>query len=153
MAASDSSVPKINQHTVTYPPEWSDRDRMSYLLAPFPPSDKPLRLDDPKLSFWSSFILSSSRDLHKAVVSERDLKERFIWNGKTNPGCLAVVLEAMEKTGRVMKFSDFFSKEQGWLLWGLNVMKKPVSWALNPYLPASKYEGEYVISDMANVSF
>lgn len=137
---------------VTYPSEWSDKDRMNYLLAPFPPSDKPLLLDDPKLSFWSSFILSSSRKLRKFVVSARDLQERFRWNGQTSPGCLSVVLESMEKTGEITKLAEFYSVQQrSWLSWGANMVKKPVTWVLGSYLPAYAYEGEYVLNTIAKV--
>ena len=125
---------------------------MSYLLAPFPPTDKPLSLDDHKFSFWSSLILSSSKELRRVSVSLRDLQERFRWNGQTSPGCLAVVLENMERTGEVMKVADFYSVEQSWLSWGVNVVKKPVAWALKSYLPAAKYEGEYVVNGVIKVS-
>lgn len=140
-----------NSKSITYPPEWEDKDRMSYLLAPFPPSDKPLGLDDPKLAFWSTFILSSSKELRKFVVSERGLQERFRWRGQTNAGCLSVVLESMEKTGQVTKLADFYTVEQSWLSWGASMVKKPVTWALKSYLQASKYEGEYVINCVAKV--
>lgn len=124
---------------------------MSYLLAPFPPSDKPLDLNDPKSSFWSSLILSSSKELHKPIASVRDLQERFRWNGHTSPGCLNQILEGMERVGEVVKMSDFYSVEQSWLSWGANVVKKPVVWALKPYLPAYMYDGDYVINSVATV--
>ena len=136
---------------VTYPSEWCDSDRMSFLLAPFPPSDKPLSLDDSKLSFWSSFILSSSKELRKAVFCVGDLRERFQWKGQTSPSCLPVVLESMEKTGHITKLSDFYNAQQDWLTWGANIVKKPISWALSTYLPAPKYEGEYIIGNMVKV--
>lgn len=125
---------------------------MSYLLSPFPPSDKPLDLNDPKFTFWSAFILSSSKELRKPTASVRDLQERFRWNGQSSPGCLNPVLEGMERVGAVMKMSDFYSVEQSWLSWGANVVKKPLVWALKSYLPASKYEGDYVVNSVAMVS-
>lgn len=149
MAGCSPAFPRSDK--VTHPSEWSDEDRMSYLLAPFPPSAKPLPLDDPKFSFWSSFILSSSRELRRFVVSARDLQERFRWNGQTRPGCLSVVLESMEKTGAITKLADFYSVQQSWMLWGANLVKKPVSWALKSYLPVYVYEGEYVINCVAKV--
>lgn len=132
---------------IIYPPEWSDKDRMSYLLAPFPPKDGPLCLDDPKLSFWSSFVLSSSKELRKIVVSVRDLQERFRWNGQTSPGCISEVLGSMEKTGQITKLADFYTAEQSWLSWGANMVK---TWAL-PYFQ-DKYEGQYVINCVAKVN-
>ncbi len=137
---------------ISYPPEWSDKERMSYLLAPFPPSDKPLSLDDPKFSFWSSLILSSSRELRTAIVTNNTLQRRFKWNGTISPGCLDVVLEGMERIGDVKKLSDFYSSNQSWLSWGVGVVKRPVSWALSAYITDSKYDGEYVISTIASVS-
>ena len=118
---------------------------MSYLLAPFPPSDELPSLDDPKFSFWSSLILSSSRELRSALVTEKELHKRFMWNGQICPGCLSMVLECMERKGDIMKLSDFQSMKQSWLSWGVGIVKKPISWALKSYLPASNYEGEYVI--------
>jgi hypothetical protein len=133
---------------ITYPPEWSDKDRMSYLLAPFPPADNLPSLDNPKLSFWSSFVLSSSKELCKFVVSIRDLQERFRWNGKTSPGCLSVVLESMERTGQVTKLTDFYAVEQSWYSWGVGVVKK----GLKSYFQDPKYEGEYVVNCVAKVN-
>lgn len=126
---------------------------MGYLLAPFPPSDKPLDLNDSKFRFWSSLILSSSKELLKPFASVRDLQERFRWNGQSTPGCLNTVLEGMERTGEATKMPDFYQAEQSWLSWGANVVKKPVAWALKSYLPTSKYEGDYVINNVARVSF
>ena len=137
---------------ITFPPEWEDGERMSYLLSPFPPSAKPLKLNDPKFSFWSSLILSSSKELHEAITSVRVLKERFCWKGRTIPGCLPEVLEGMERSGDAMKVTDFYRVNQSWLSWGADVfVKRPVSWALKSYLPASTYEGEYVINCVAKV--
>lgn len=139
---------------ITYPPEWSDRDRMNYLLAPFPPSTKTLSQDNPKFYFWSSLVLSSSREMHSLVISEKDLQERFQWNGKTCPKCLGMVLEEMERTGHLMKLSDFYNLDQSsWVWWGVGMLKKPVSWVVKSYLPAVKYEGEYVIKSLAEVKF
>lgn len=152
MAAGSPKTHFCNSNKITYPSEWSNKERMSYLLAPFPPSDKPLPLDDPKLAFWSSLILSSSKELCKVIVSVRDLQERFRWNGETSPGCLSLVLQSMEKTGEVTKLVDFYSVEQSWLSWGVDIVKKPVTWALKPYLPAYKYEGEYVVNSVAKVT-
>ena len=137
---------------ITYPAEWVDGERMSYLLAPFPPSAKPVQLDDPKFTFWSSLILSSSRELCEAITSVRNLKERFTWNGRIVPGCLTEVLEGMERSGDAMKVSEFYNVDKSWLSWGADVLvKRPVSWALKSYLPASTYEGEYVINCVAKV--
>lgn len=147
-----SSKAERSPYKITYPPEWEDSDRMSYLLAPFPPSDRPLNLDDPKLAFWSSLILSSSRELCKPVASARDLQERFRWNGQTGPGCLAVVLECMERRGDVTKMQDLYSVKQSWLSWGVDAVKKPMVWALKSYLPASKYEGDYIVNCVVKVT-
>lgn len=152
MARTEQQSPIRPAKKITYPPEWADRERMSYLLAPFPPSAKPLKLDDPKFSFWSSLIHSSSRELREPVTSVRVLKERFTWNGRTIPGCLVEVLEGMERNGDAMKVSDFYNADRGWLSWGADVLvKRPISWALKSYLPASTYEGEYVINSVAKV--
>lgn len=155
-----ASIPKAkisdcSPQKITYPQEWSDRDRMNYLLAPFPLSDQSLPLDDPKFSFWSSFILSSSRELHSAIVTAKDIEERLKWNEQIRPSCIDAVLEGMERRGDAVKLSDFYSQTtvtQGWLSWSASVVKRPLSWAMKTYLPASKYEGGYVLSSIARVS-
>ena len=148
-----SSASERNKPTnITYPSEWSDRERMSYLLAPFPPSSGTLNLKDPKFTFWSSLILSSSRELHCGVATESDLMERFRWEGTTCPACLSLVLEGMERKGDVTKLEEFFGSGQGsWLSWGASMMKKSISWALRSYLPGSKYEGAYVVGCVVKV--
>ena len=154
MAAEEGHCNPISpSKKITYPPEWEDGERMSYLLSPFPPSSRPLKLDDPKFCFWSSFIISSSKELRETITSVRVLKERFSWHGRTIPGCLTEVLEGMERNGDAMKLFDFYNVDQSWLSWGADVfVKRPISWALKSYRTATMYEGEYVINCVAKVS-
>ena len=152
MANSSFSKSEGAPFNFSYPEEWSDRDRMGYLLAPFPPATKPLPANNPKISFWSSLIMSSSRELQSLVVSEKDLLERFKWNGHTSPKCLDLVLEEMERLGHLMKVSDFSKGAEGWMWWSVGMLHRPVSWAVKSYLlPVAKYKGDYVIKSLVEV--
>ena len=137
-----------------YPPEWSDRERMHYLLAPFPPN-KTLAVNDTKITFWSTLINSSSQELQRPFFTERELQARFKWNQVTSPSCLPSVISAMERAGEVTKMSDIRHSVQrestGWVLWGMGMIGKPVSWALKNYLSPSTDE-EYIVIATVRVS-
>ena len=137
---------------ISYPQEWSDRDRMNFLLSPFPPSTQNISQDNSKFCFWSSLVLSSSRELCSLVVSEKVLQERFKWNDQHYPMCLGLVLEEMEGIGHLVKLTDFYNTDQSsWMWWSVGMLKKPVSWAVKSYLPVTKYKGEYIIKPLAEV--
>ncbi len=152
MMAYNNSIPKLESVSFTRPPEWTDEDRMHFLLAPFPLSTSPSP-QDPKLSFWYSLILSSSKELKKPSFTEEELKTRFKWNGSLSPSCLGPVIESMERSGVITKQRDFTkSSDAGWLLWGLKmVVAKPVGWALSSYLPGDRYTGSYIITSLVKV--
>ena len=150
---SENSIPKLELVSFTRPPEWTDEDRMHYLLAPFSLSTSPSP-QDPKLSFWYSLIISSSKELKKPYFTEEELKTRFKWNGSLSPSCLGPVIESMEMSGVVTKQGDFTksSGDASWLLWGLKmVIAKPVSWALSSYLPGGRYTGSYILTSQVKV--
>lgn len=148
--ASENNVSVLPKVSFTRPPEWEDEDRMHYLLAPFPLSAFPSP-QDPKLSFWSSLILSSCKELKKPYFTEEELVARFKWNQNVSPSCLGSVVEIMEKSGVTMKEADFSQSSGGWFLWGLKMAAKPVGWALKSYLPSGKYTGSYVITSLVKV--
>ena len=147
MATENSGAPNIS---FTRPSEWIDNDRMHYLLAPFPISTSP-SLQDPKISFWSSLILSSCKELKKPYFTEEELMARFKWNQSISPSCLGTVIEVMEKSGLTMKKEDFSHNSSGWLFWGVKMAVKPVGWVLKNYLPSGKYTGPYVITSHVKV--
>ena len=66
-----------------YPSEWSDEDRMHFLLSPFPIGSNLPPSNDQKVKFWSSLILESGRDMKKPCFTEKELAERFKWKGIT----------------------------------------------------------------------
>ena len=135
---------------LNYPAEWSDAERMHFLMAPFPPSSD-LTFNNSKVKFWRSLILSSSRELKRPVFTEDELVERLKWRGMT-ASCLPDVIEMMEKGGDVTKLTEFAgSSDVGWLSWGVGVASKPVQWALRRYLPAKKYTREYVVTSVLKV--
>lgn len=142
---SDFEPPKFR-----YPPEWEDRERMHYLLAPIPPN-KSLSSHDPKITFWASLIKSSSQELQRPIFTEKELQARFKWNQFTSPSCLSSVISSMESAGEVIKMAEIRQSMQqnvGWVSWGVGIIKKPVSWALRNYLssPASaNVDEEYVV--------
>jgi hypothetical protein len=133
-----------------YPPEWEDRERMHYLLAPIPPN-KSLSSHDPKITFWTSLIKSSSQELQRPIFTEKELQARFKWNQFTTPSCLSSVIISMESAGEIMKMAEIHQsirQDVGWVSWGVGMIKKPVGWALRNYLssPASAdADEEYVV--------
>ena len=155
--AANNSFSKLDgaPFAVKYPQEWANRDRMNYLLAPFPSSVETLAQNNSKFLFWSSFILSSSGELHTPIISEADLQERFKWNGHTTPRCLDKVLVEMERVGQVVKVDEYCSeycRQDSWISWGVGMLKKPLSWAVGSYISGSnKYTGGYVVKKMAEV--
>lgn len=126
---------------------------MHFLLSPFPLNSTPSP-QDPKQTFWSSLILSSSKELNKPSFTEKDLQARFKWNQTLVPSCLGSVIQSMEKCGTVVKMSDFVqaTEKVGWLTWGVNMVSKPVGWALSGYVSSGKYNGEYVLTTLLKVS-
>ena len=52
---------------LNYPAEWSDAERMHFLMAPFPPGSD-LTPNNSKVKFWRSLILSSSKELLIAMA-------------------------------------------------------------------------------------
>ena len=118
----------------TRPPEWSDEERMYYLLAPCPPSATP-SLSDGKIAFWRGMVITSSKEMKKLVFNEGELCERFRWRG-TAPKCLRLVIECMERNGDARKLSSYEDIDGvggGWLRWGVTVMTRPISWAWRWY--------------------
>ena len=138
----------------TYPSEWSDEDRMYYLIAPFPPDTRPT-LSDSKVTFWRTLIFSSSRDLCKYVFTMRELLERLQWRGMQPKG-LDTVIELMERVGEVRKMSSYrLSEEGGWVEWGVAVVSSPLSWAWKRYMSnnsSAQENEEYVIVAFVKVT-
>ena len=155
MASTRSEAARSSQQaSFLRPPEWTDKDRMHFLLAPFSQGSSPSH-QDPKLTFWTSLILSSSEELNKPYFTEEELKTRFKWNQTLSPCCLETVIETMERCGVVTKEREFVggSGQVGWLLWGLKAVAKPVSWAFNSYFPSNnKYSGRYIIAAQVKVN-
>ena len=143
---------RVQPPLFTHPPEWRDEDRVYFLLAPFP-LNTTLSPQDPKITFWSSLILSSSKEINKPSFTEKELQARFKWNQTLVPNCLGAVIQSMERCGTVVKMAEFVqaSEKVGWLAWGVKVVSKPVGWALSGYLPSGKYNGEYVLSALIKV--
>ena len=135
------------------PPEWTEEERMYYLLAPFPPGSS-TSITNPKLAFWRSLILSSSRDLGKVTFTQKELEERFRWRG-SEPRCLSVTLECMERCREVRRLSIYSSGgSRGWMEWGAQALSAPVTWAWTRYV--SGHTGEqknerYIITELVKV--
>ena len=156
--ASDFDPP----YKFVYPPEWSDRERMHYLLAPVPPG-KALTVNDTKITFWSNLVKSSSRELKRPTFTERELRDRFKWNRSTSPSCLSSVIESMERAGEITRMSEIRQSVKqrqqgaggatGWVSWGVGMIARPVNWALKNYLSSGAgVDEEYVVLSTVKVS-
>lgn len=130
---------------------------MHYLLAPFPPN-KTLTAQEPKITFWSNLIKTSSQELRRPLFTERELQARFKWNEVTSPSCLSHVISSMERIREVTKMSEIRQAVQqervGWVSWGVGMIGKPVSWAVKNYLSsgAVNVDEEYVVVATVKVS-
>ena len=124
----------------THPPEWSDEERMYYLLAPFPPNVQS-PLSDPKMAFWRSLILSSSFDLQEWVFTERELSDRFRWHGIERKS-LFLVINALEKSREIQRLCDYQGEGIGWAEQGMKLLSRPVSWAWRRYVSGGQDHGE-----------
>lgn len=152
--ASPGDAPKF-----VYPPEWSDKQRMNYLLAPIT-SSKMISPSDPKITFWSTLIKTSSRELQRPMFTEIELQARFKWNKEnqiTSPSCLSAVICSMESAGEITRMSEIRQSVRreniGWVSWGVGMISKPVSWALKNYLSSqSNVDEEYVVLATVKVS-
>ena len=135
------------------PPDWTDEERMYYLLAPFPPGSS-TTTNHPKLAFWRSLILSSSKDLGKVTFTVRELEERFRWR-ESVPGCLSVILECMDRCGEVRRLSSYSAgRTKGWLEWGAAALSAPVAWAWTRYVSGQPDQGKnerFIITNMVKV--
>lgn len=112
--------------TFNRPPEWSDNERMRFLLSPFPPNIT-MKYDDRKVKFWRSLIISSCKQLKRLSFTEDQLVERFCWN-TFRPRCLGPILDAMERQGDIQKKTNAIGADEGWVRWGVNILSKPVTW-------------------------
>ena len=126
------------------PSEWSDEDRMYFLLAPFPEATDPL-LSDSKLMFWRSLIKTSSRELGECVFTKGQLCERFKWQ-EMQPKCLNNVIRAMERLDEVKKLSSYQKNYGGLIGWGVSVVSSPLMWAWSKYVSSQNDdEEEYIL--------
>ena len=127
---------------------------MYYLLAPFSPGSS-VATTDPKLAFWRSLILSSSKDLGKVTFTIKELEQRFRWRG-SEPRCLSAILEYMDRYREVRRLSSYsLGRTKGWLEWGAGALSAPIAWAWTRYVSGwTDEQGKnerFIIPDMVKV--
>ena len=115
----------------TRPEEWSNDDRMYFLMSPYPPGKVPSS-EDAKFKFWSRLIHSSSCELCKITFSLNDVYERFERNS-LRPKCLREVVQLMERQGSVVQLERYEQRvreqSDGLVSWSVGVLARPLSWA------------------------
>lgn len=102
------------------------------LFNPFRPRNvNPVNYDS-KLKFWKLLIVKYCNEKGSANVTESELKNMFIRNGR-KPLCLSHVLEDMLKNHEIEYLNKFMIPVQhSWKGWAIDVMvKKPASWGWN----------------------
>lgn len=138
----------------TLPDEWSDEERMHYLLSPFPPDWVPSG-SDPKCAFWSLLVMRSCRELGTPLFTEAEVTDRLRWRG-LRARCMPHVLQSMERSGQLQKRSELeaLGSKVGWLRWGADVAAKPLTWAWRSYFSGEEaaYKGHYVLVPMIKVN-
>ena len=161
MAATGASIASDSEHPLrgwTRPEEWSNDDRMHFLMSPYPPGKFP-SLEDPKFKFWSRLIHSSSCEMRKITFSLSDVNERFERNS-LRPKCLREVVQLMERQGLVVQLERYEQKlrEQtdGLVSWSAGLLARPLSWAWRYMTDASgsvpPIHGRFIIVDRLQVS-
>jgi charged multivesicular body protein 7 len=137
------------------PPEWSDTDRMHFLMAPFPPGKDCAPIEDAKFKFWSKLIARSTIELNRISFSLMEVEERFLWNS-LRPKCLFPVLSTMENNGQIVKLDSFLKQTErqqniavGLLSWGVSAISSSLSWTWRYMYGSSRsansYQGRYLL--------
>lgn len=85
-----------------------------------------------KLKFWKLLIVKYCNEKGSANVSEFELKNAFMRNGR-KPMCLSTVLQDMQNNREIECLQKYMTPIQhSWKGWAIDVMvKKPASWGWN----------------------
>lgn len=120
----------------SYPSDWDDDERMSFLFSAFKGTRDVDSADwDSKMTFWIPLILQQAKAQGPVSVTLRQLQSHFTRKGSTPLG-LAVVVQEMLRRGHLHQESDFVSGvSSGWISWGMKQMVvKPLQWTLGTIL-------------------
>lgn len=81
------------------------------------------------MKFWKLLIVKYCNEKGSASISEFELKNAFIRNGR-KPMCLSTVLQDMQNNHEIESLPKYMTPVQhSWKGWAIDVMvKKPVSW-------------------------
>lgn len=113
-----------------FPDCWAkDEERMDVLFNPFRPKNvNPVNYES-KMKFWKLLIVKYCNEKGSASISEFELKNAFMRNGR-KPMCLSTVLQDMQNNHEIETLPKFMTPVQhSWKGWAIDVMvKKPVSW-------------------------
>lgn len=102
------------------------------LFNPFRPKNiNPVNYES-KLKFWKSLILKYCDEKGSACVSQSELKNAFMRNGR-KPLCLQTIIDDMQNGNEIQRLDRFMVPVQhSWKGWAIDVMvKKPASWGWN----------------------
>ncbi|XP_018419192.1 PREDICTED: charged multivesicular body protein 7 [Nanorana parkeri] len=134
----------------SYPSDWDDDERMSFLFSAFRATRDVDSADwDSKMTFWIPLILQHAKSQGSVSVTLHQLQSHFIRKGSTPLG-LAVVIQEMLRRGCLHQESDFVSGvSSGWISWGMRqVVIKPLQWTLGTILGGKMNPDEpFVIPD------
>ena len=140
------------------PTEWSDTERMHYLMAPFPPDKTSVPEEDSKFVFWSNIIIKSTTQLNRISFSISELEDRFVWNS-LRPKSLHPVLSTMERKGSIVRVDSYIKQieqKNGLMSWSLSLVSQSLSWTwryvTGSHQSSKPYQGKYVMVDRLQVS-
>ncbi|XP_053573958.1 charged multivesicular body protein 7 [Bombina bombina] len=125
-----------SQHTVTWPSECDDDDRMSFLFSAFKENRDVNSSDwDSKMTFWIPLILKHAKTNGLISVTLRQLQADFTRKGRVPLG-LGTVIQEMIRQGALHKESDFVAGiTNGWLTWSMRqLVIKPLQWTVGAVL-------------------
>ncbi|KAM3926703.1 charged multivesicular body protein 7 isoform 2-T4 [Leptodactylus fuscus] len=128
----------------SFPPEWDDDERMSFLFSAFKQSRDVDSLNwDSKMAYWTSLIIKHAKAQGLLTVTLRQLQTDFTRKGSIPLG-LGTVVQEMLRRGSLQRESDFMAGiTSGWVSWGMRqLVVKPLRWTMNSFLGGQPNEDE-----------
>ncbi|KAM4039402.1 charged multivesicular body protein 7 isoform 2-T3 [Anomaloglossus baeobatrachus] len=138
----------------SFPPEWADDERMSFLFSTFKQSRDVDSADwDSKMAFWSSLIVKHAKARGLLTLTLRRLQTDFTRRGSIPLG-LGKVIQEMLRQGFLQRESDFVAAvTSGWVSWGMRqLVINPLRWTLGSVIGGQVNPDEtFVVPDVLKV--
>ncbi|KAG8574194.1 hypothetical protein GDO81_009088 [Engystomops pustulosus] len=120
----------------SFPSEWDDDERMSFLFSAFKQSRDVDSADwDSKMGFWIPLIVKHAKAQGLLSITLRQVQTDFTRKGSAPLG-LGIVVQEMLRQGSLQRESDYVAGiTSGWVSWGMRqLVIKPLRSALSSVL-------------------